>query len=390
MIQITDKQLCSGCHACREVCVKQCIAMVADMEGFSYPVVDLHTCIDCGLCEAICTVLHPSRETHEPEGFACVNPHTDIRMESSSGGVFSLLAQQVLDDSGVVYGASFDTVYTIRHIAVESHEELKKLRGSKYVQSDLSGILPQVKQHLIEGRLVLFSGTPCQVAGLHAYLRKKYDNLYCVDLVCHGVPSPKVWYSHVAHMQDKFKSPVTNVSFRDKSTGWASYSTLLRFANGKIFRQRFFMDRYMRLFQSNISLRPSCYACAFKTIGERQSDITLADFWGINRMAPKLNDDKGISLVMVHTKKGRKLFDSIPGIVGRTPIDISRAIKSNAMAVESSVKNRFRKQFFNDFRREEYSDTIQKYSSLFSPVFLMGLLYLALDGRKKRATNHKK
>jgi coenzyme F420-reducing hydrogenase beta subunit len=390
VIQITDKRLCSGCHACRDVCVKQCIAMVADEEGFYYPVVDLHACIDCGLCETICPILHPLREAHESDGFACINTQTDIRMESSSGGVFSLLAQRVLDHSGIVFGAAFDTVSSIRHIAVESYEDLKKLRGSKYVQSDLSGILPQVKKYLVVGRLVLFSGTPCQIAGLRAYLRKQYDNLYCIDFVCHGVPSPKVWNAHVAYMQDKFKSVLTNVSFRDKSTGWTSYSTFLRFANGRFSRERFFMNRYMRLFLSNISLRPSCYACAFKTIRERQSDISLADFWGINRVAPKLNDKKGVSLVMLHTEKGRQLFESSTKLTEHTRINLEQAIKYNPSAIESSVLNRFRSRFFADFTKEGYAAAMQKYSSVTSPIYLIGLLYLAMDGRKKRAINHKK
>ena len=193
MIEILDKMHCSGCHACYEVCPQQSITMQADSEGFTYPVVDIGTCTDCGLCERICPILHPQKEIHDSEGFACMNRCVGDRLMSSSGGVFSLLAEQVIAKGGVVFGALFDEHFRVVHAPIRSMEELGRLRGSKYVQSDISGVFPLVREALSHDTAVLFSGTPCQIAGLRAYLGREYDKLLCVDLVCHGVPSPRIW-----------------------------------------------------------------------------------------------------------------------------------------------------------------------------------------------------
>lgn len=314
MVNIKDKHECCGCTACISICPKDCISMSEDKEGFLYPVVDSVKCIDCGLCEKVCPVLHPLKNEAEPLVYAAINNDESIRMQSSSGGIFTLLAEYVIDRGGVVFGACFDRDWNVVHDYTETKEGLAKFRGSKYVQSNLGNSFSQVKTFLNSGREVLFSGTPCQVAGLKSYLRKPYSNLLAVDLVCHGVPSPEVWRKYLQETVcreygiKKNKSAVnqcdyiSDISFRSKDKGWKKYNIKIIFRNGKFEMMPYFENPYMNVFLSDLSLRPSCYACPAK-LYNLQSDITLADFWGVNKIVPYIDDDKGCGLLLVHNKE---------------------------------------------------------------------------------------
>lgn len=313
MIKITDKHKCCGCTACVNVCPKNCISMSADKEGFLYPVVDFVKCIDCGLCEQVCPVLRPVKNETEPLVYAAVNNDESVRLQSSSGGIFTLLAESVLDRGGVVFGACFDQNWNVVHDYTETKEGLAKFRGSKYVQSHVGNCFIQVKTFLDSGREVLFSGTPCQVAGLKNYLRKPYSNLFTVDLVCHGVPSPEVWRRYlqeaVCRVYGIKKKNVINldeyisdISFRAKDKGWKKYNIKIIFRNGKVEMMPFFENSYMNVFLSDLSLRPSCYACPTK-LHHVQSDITLADFWGVNEIKPDIDDDKGCGLILINCEE---------------------------------------------------------------------------------------
>lgn len=313
MIKITDKHKCCGCTACVNVCPKNCISMSADKEGFLYPVVDFVKCIDCGLCEQVCPVLRPVKNETEPLVYAAVNNDESVRLQSSSGGIFTLLAESVLDRGGVVFGACFDQNWNVVHDYTETKEGLAKFRGSKYVQSHVGNCFIQVKTFLDSGREVLFSGTPCQVAGLKNYLRKPYSNLFTVDLVCHGVPSPEVWRRYLQEAVCRvygikkknlinLDEYISDISFRAKDKGWKKYNIKIIFRNGKVEMMPFFENSYMNVFLSDLSLRPSCYACPTK-LHHVQSDITLADFWGVNEIKPDIDDDKGCGLILINCEE---------------------------------------------------------------------------------------
>ena len=280
MITIKEKAKCSGCYSCINICPKKCIEMREDEEGFEYPVVNKNVCINCNLCEKHCPIENKERNIEEPIAYAAINKNEEIRRESSSGGMFTLLAEAILDKGGVVYGAAFNDEYIVEHIKVTQKEDLKLLRGSKYVQSKIGTIYEDVRDSLQNGKWVYFTGTPCQVDGLLTYLGKEDSHLICQDIVCHGVPSPKIWKWYLKQI----KLNNARISFRDKSTGWESYSFTIN--QKKKFTQYASDNLYMRAFVKNLSLRPSCYECQSKGI-KRKSDITLGDFWGINKVCPE-------------------------------------------------------------------------------------------------------
>lgn len=308
--------------------------MQQDNEGFLYPQVDENTCIDCGLCEKVCPIVHPYEKREPIKVLAAINKDEEIRMQSSSGGIFSLLAEIVIHEGGVVFGARFDEEWQVTLDYTETIEGLAAFRGSKYVQARIGDTYKQCEQFLKDGRMVLYSGTPCQVAGLKHFLRKEYDNLFAVDFLCHGVPSPKVWAKYLEETthtiqntvgaQNRVSSSPLSVSlindirFRDKSKGWKKYHFILTLneytsdnvkesdssSGGYVQIDECFNENvFMKAFLRDLILRPSCYACPARS-GRSHSDITIADYWGIQNRHPEIDDDKGTGLVIIHTSKG--------------------------------------------------------------------------------------
>lgn len=312
MIQISNKADCCGCEACVQICPKNCITMETDAEGFRYPVVNSQSCVDCGLCERVCPILKKVRTTEQREvaAFAAYTKDETVRKSSSSGGIFSMLAEHILAQQGVVFGAAFAEDFSVHHISIENRTELEKLRGSKYVQSSTDDTYRQAKALLESGRVVLYTGVGCQIEGLKAFLGKDYDSLYTIDVLCHGVPSPKVWKKYLSEQEEKWGSPVVDAFFRNKRKGWKRYSVVLNFKNETQYGEIRSNDPYMRLFLANICLRPSCHSCRFKDI-PRQSDLTIGDAWGIQNHMPEMDDDRGTSVVLVHTEKGRRLWEQV-------------------------------------------------------------------------------
>lgn len=308
MIKLAAKSFCCGCSACAQVCPVSCITMKADSQGFLYPIVDNAVCIKCHLCENTCPALNKTEPCRPLETFVSWNNHIETRLNSSSGGIFSLLAEVVLKKGGVVFGARFDKDWNVTHDFIETIEDIALFRGSKYVQSDLNDCYLKVKDFLRQGRKVLFSGTPCQIQGLNRFLRIISDNLLLVDVACHGVPSSLVWQSYLKYITVD-RNKIKAISFRDKSTGWKEYSIHV-INNEQEYKEEFFNDLYMRGFLSNLFLRPSCYNCMAKQ-GRSGSDITIADGWGIQNIYPELDDDKGTSLVLLNTQKGLSLYDQL-------------------------------------------------------------------------------
>lgn len=361
MITLTSKTKCTGCGACSNICPKNAIEMQADNEGFLYPVVDETKCVDCGICEKICPVMHPkSKDAEIIAVYGALHKDEKIRIKSSSGGVFTAIAEYILSKNGVVFGAAFSEDFkSVRHIAVESSERLELLRGSKYVQSDIGGAYKQAKHFLEQGRAVLFTGTPCQIGGLKAYLGKDYEKLYTQDLICHGVPSPAVWKAYAEHLERKYADKLYGVSFRNKKSGWKTYSVSAVFADNAKYEQVASRDEYMRGFLSDIYLRPSCYACNFKG-GKGGSDITLADFWGIENVIPDLNDDKGTSLVLVNSAKGEHLLNAVTGELMCLAVNAEESVKYNAAYSRLPKCSKSRAVFFKNLERDGVMKCVEK------------------------------
>lgn len=359
MVIITQKQSCSGCHSCTNACPKHCITMVEDNEGFLYPEVDKTKCIDCGLCEKVCPIINKIEITHAqtPTAYACMNKNENIRLESSSGGVFTLLAENVISNGGVVFGAGFDDELNLVHSYTDTIEGLCKFRGSKYLQSKIGETYKQAKDFLGKGVQVLFSGTPCQIGGLISYIGKEYDNLLCIDIICHGVPSPKVFKKYKVELENQYSAKAQRIAFRRKDCGWKLYSVSLLFDNDTEYMKNLKQDIYMRGFLQDLYLRPSCYNCNFKTLN-RQSDITIADFWGIEYVLPELNDDKGTSLVLVNSNKGQTIFENLQDKMITKQVDVDEAIKYNPSAIKSVHCNSNRNKFFKSLN--SYSGDISK------------------------------
>lgn len=359
---LVAKNQCCGCSACQDVCPKNAITMVEDKEGFLYPAIYETKCVDCGMCYKVCPNINVKPKESLLKAYAAYYKNEEIRFKSSSGGIFSLIAEDILKKNGIVYGAAFDENFEVKHIRITDIAELEKLRGSKYVQSNCNGIYVICKKDLDSGMNVLFSGTPCQIEALKCYLKKSYDNLFCIDIICHGVPSRLVWRKYLQYRVNFAKSKIEQIAFRLKNEGWKQYAVQFVFANGTAYCQNLHKDIFMRGFLKNLYLRPSCYACKFKT-KERISDITLADFWGINNIYPDIDDDKGISLVIVHSIKGSNLFEKLKTNMFCIEVNIDNAIKYNKSMIISVKNNIERNKFFSELLNYDYIETlIEKYS----------------------------
>lgn len=362
MIMINDKKDCTGCHACSNICPKSCITMKSDNDGFWYPIVDYDKCIKCQLCIKVCPIINKTTVRNQPSAYACYNKDENIRLESSSGGIFTLIAEQIIDNGGVVFGAGFNKKFSVFHSYVKTKEELEKFRGSKYVQSKIGDTYKEAKEFLDQGTKVLFTGTPCQIGGLKSYLKKDYDNLFCIDIICHGVPSPKVWEKYVSYQEKRAGLLTQRIDFRRKNEGWKRYSVSFLFKNNTEYTQTHNKDLFMKGFLNNICLRPSCYACDFKTL-HRQSNITLADFWGIENILPVMDDNKGISLIFVNSINGQFMLEQIKDKILYKEVDIKQSIMYNPSAIKSVEYNPKRENFFRDVDQFIFDKLIKKYCS---------------------------
>jgi coenzyme F420-reducing hydrogenase beta subunit len=308
MIEIKDKKDCCGCHACQQTCPHGCITMQADKEGFLYPVVDKSNCIECGRCEKVCPSINPYDESFPIQIKTFIHSDEKVRSNSSSGGFFSMLATYVLEKGGVVFGARFDEHWNVFHDYIRTKEQLPLFQGSKYLQSTIGDSYIKAEKFLKEGVVVLFTGTSCQIAGLKTFLRKEYESLLTMDVICHGVPSPIVWNNYLQSIASN-KVSIKSVSFRDKTTGWKNFSFALAKMDNSLFAEPFTKNLYMKGFLNNFYLRPSCYYCPAKK-GKANSDFTVGDFWGVDKKYPELDDDKGISIVLINSDKGYSLYKS--------------------------------------------------------------------------------
>lgn len=342
------KHECCGCFACLNVCPSGSIEMVCDSEGFPYPVVDA-TCTRCGKCVIVCQ----RRKKYAPmavysDFFACLNKDSSVRYKSSSGGVFSLLAEVCLKMEGAVFGVELDSGYQAVHTCVTEVAGLEQIRRSKYVQSNIGLAFRDARNRLASGQRVLFCGTPCQIAGLKGYLGCDYENLLAVDFICRGVPSPSVFKAYIAQMSKMLGYRIKAVNFRDKITGWKGFSMVLYADDFQYNAGNCDKNPFMKAFLRDLTLRPSCYKCKFKGIAS-SSDITLADYWNVHTKFPDLDDDNGISLVAVNSPKGKNIFTALSNNMEFYPTNHRHARKTNPSLYKYAKPHRNRAYFFHAF-----------------------------------------
>lgn len=386
MINIKSKEDCCGCSACAQRCPKQCIKMFEEEEGFLYPKVDETECINCHLCEKVCPVVHQAEQRIPMESYAAYNMDDGVRKDSSSGGVFTLLAEKVIDDGGVVFGATWNEKWNVVHTYTETKEGIVQFRGSKYVQSIIGETYKQAEAFLKSGRKVLFSGTPCQIAGLRSFLRKEYENLLTVDFICHGVPSPGVfrWYlqeeiNNYAARKGRKNSvsffpihsipkgdvlmleglSIKDIRFRDKCSGWKKFSFVLLLAeasadgkqNTVSLSYTLEQNSFLKGFLNDLYLRPSCHKCPAKSL-KSGSDITIADYWGYKDTTNIIDTDEGISAVLINTVKGQTEFDMLSLIKEKTTYDLIERING---AINHSASNYYRGLFYKKSNQSFHS-----------------------------------
>lgn len=345
---------CTGCGACAAVCPTSCIRMQPDGVGFLYPQVDQVSCVGCGACVRTCPALSPGQASAPLAVHWAIARDQDLLVASSSGGVFGTLARQTLAEGGLVVGAALeDACRQVRHRIASTQEELAPLLTSKYVQSSIGAqTYAGVAKALRGGTPVLFSGTACQVAGLRGYLGQGHvsmDGLLCVDVVCHGVPAPRLWQGYLAEVQERAGRPVDSVNFRSKVTGWQSYSLRLRSQGEVVLEERAGANWYMRAFLSNAALRASCLACPVKR--SCGSDLTLGDFWGIQASHPEVPTDAGVSCVLVNTQRGREALARVGAALRVGEATYQEVVEGNTAVERSVVPYRRRGVFMNQLSR---------------------------------------
>lgn len=306
-ICLADPSICTGCGACVSVCPKACIQMMQDKEGFLQPQIDIIACIECHKCEKTCPIINPKPISTEfkTQAYSAINKNENIRMQSSSGGAFYALAKWIIEQDGVVFGARWDENWEVMHDYAEDLDGVRAFMRSKYVQSKVGVTYEQAKKFLQQDRWVLYSGTPCQLAGLNAFLGGDYPKLLQVDLICHGVPSPKVWRSYLeCYLKDE---KIIDINMRDKTNGWMSEMFTLKTSSATQ-SVGLINNPYYKGFGHSVYLRLSCYNCHFRTF-HRNSDITLADYWGVDEFNPKMYDNKGTSIILIHSNKGYTIIN---------------------------------------------------------------------------------
>ncbi len=358
--ELASHVACTGCTACAAVCPKDAISMERDKEGFSYPVIQPEKCIHCGRCVSVCPALHQRESRPLPAVFAAWNKDDTIRRDSTSGGLFSLLAQDTLESGGVVFGAALDSKLHLRHIACFELEDLRHLRGAKYVQSDLNGVFREIRE-LLKSRPVLFSGTSCQVDGLYHFLGFRPENLTTCDLVCQGVPSPGVWEEMVRSIESHKRRSLQTVRFRNKVTGWKDSHFTLLYKDGSVDSAPLFQSEWGRAFGRALFLRPCCYRCPYTSMS-RVGDFTLGDFWGLRPDELPEQQERGVSLLMVNTPHGSHVFDRLP--LARQSFPPERAIAGNPRLASPITPPPDRAAFFASYALEPFDEVRKKFLHL--------------------------
>lgn len=361
MIDKMDYKKCTICQACINICPKGCIKLDILKEEFHYPIIDNKICIKCGRCEKVCPVLNPLElEIYHKKIYASKNLDESIRLKSTSGGVFTALAENVVNNEGIVYGAAFDNKFHVKHTSVVDINSLNMLRGSKYVQSDMGNVYNEIKEKLELDKVVLFSGCSCQVAGLKKFLIKNYENLYTVDFICHGISSQNTFNQYLKLLEIKYNAKVIKFFFREKSKGWHTSSVKVEFENGKCYTKPITEDMYMRGFLENIYLKPACHHCEFRNF-KSGSDIILGDFWGAEVEEKEIDDNKGISIVIANSSKGNQLLYKIADKIFLKEVGIDNIIPYNQSLFYSSQQSPNKEKFLKMVNENGYAKVFETF-----------------------------
>ena len=357
----TNKEECCGCMACHDICPKNAIYIYEDEEGFKYPKINHDKCINCGLCKKTCPLIENSIdiENYEKQVYAVKLKNMEERLTSRSGGAFVAFSDFILQKKGIIYGASFDESFLVSHKRADTKNKRDAIKGVKYVQSNTEDVFNLVKNDLLNGKYVLFTGTPCQIDGLKHYLNTlniSKDKLYTCDLVCHGTPSPGFWKNYLKSIEKRYNSKLINVSFRDKSFGWTPHveAYWLKGVERKIVK-----NEYTKLFYQHIMFRASCYRCKYSSMN-RVGDITLGDYWGIEKVDKDFNDEKGVSLILVNSKKGETLFNQCVENFYYIKSDIKTCLQPNLQKPSTPSTKRY--QFWQDYKNKGFNYTLKKYT----------------------------
>lgn len=359
MIKLAEITKCSGCAACQQVCVSGAIVMKENSEGFLFPVINEKTCVNCKKCEVVCPAINPLFKAELSTVYAARAKDEDLVSISSSGGIFGTLASFVLKNGGAVFGAGYDENLKLIHKAAHSEAELLALMGSKYIQSDIMNTFREAKKDVKNGRKVLFAGTPCQCAGLKKFIGEDSDNLILVDFVCHGVPSPVLFKKYLEYMSRE--KAIKSVRFRDKTENKKTgHQISITYTDDSVYRKAVTEDPYMLAFLENISLRKSCYNCSFKSFTSG-SDITIGDFWGLQKTNSPLKDKDGVSLIVLNTEKGKALFDTIIHSIDYDMRTMDEAVRDNKSIVSSTRKNPLREKYLKAMHKKDINRLSGKY-----------------------------
>jgi coenzyme F420-reducing hydrogenase beta subunit len=373
-----NKEKCTGCAACYSICPSHCISFIENEEGFLYPRIDGNRCIECNLCTIICPVNKDAEIISDdylplPGAFAVMAKDKAMLAKSASGGLFGILAQLTIQDGGVVFGAVYDESFRVMHIMAETWAQVTRMQGSKYVQSAILDTYLKAQEELKKGRKVLFTGTPCQIAGLKSYLRTSYPNLTTVDILCHGVPNQKLFSAYLSYMEAKNKAKVKAYSFRDKEKwGWGSWGSIkLEKQNGK-YRTLYFpvsSDYFYSLYFEENCFRESCYLCPFAKL-PRQGDFSIGDFWGAEHLFPEIQHKRGVSLMLVNTFHAQQLFSSMETMADIIPCELSTATANNLTIEQATSRPDSRDTFFKDINEFGFETAAKKYCRLsyFVPI----------------------
>lgn len=368
MINIQDKKKCCGCAACAQICPKHCISMIKDNEGFLYPHIETSNCIECGLCERSCPELNLICTTNqkEPDVYAVYNKDKNVRLLSTSGGAFSVFAEEMYARGAYVCASLYnEDDYSLSLKVSHNHDDITKFRGSKYIQTEVGNCFTQIKDLLKSGKTVFFCSTPCQIAGLYNYLNKPYDNLFTCDIICKGVPSHKVLRKYLDYLEFKYKSKISNLWFKykDEQHPWGDIATRIDFANGKSYITSGGYDFFMTAFlKTGFTVRPACIECPFKSF-PRRADISLGDFWGINT---EEDTKRGFSVVLINSEKGHALFDRVKNKFYYEKHTLQEATKNNIHLIQPydpapGYSPSIRNQFFNDLDYLPFETVNEKY-----------------------------
>lgn len=366
-LDLGEKEMCSGCQACESVCPSNCISMVEDEEGFNYPFKNKELCTDCGLCEKVCPFIQKEKIdsfkiNKLPKAYLAINKDNNILFNSASGGVFSAVAKEYCNGEYIIFGAQFDDKFNVIHTYTNSLENISLYRRSKYVQSSINLTYKNAKYFLDLGKKVLFTGTPCQVAGLKLYLLKDYTNLFCLDLVCHGVPSQKVFNKYISYIENINKGKITDIHFRykttDKNGKWNSKNVKVNI-NGKSIIYNSKDDYFLKGYQGELFYRPSCYNCKYAN-SKRVSDITMGDFWGVKRLFPNKDVHKGVSIIIVNTANGLNILNDLKRTMEIENVNFDFLTKNNTRLIKPARMNIKRKYFFDLLESESFDVAIDR------------------------------